>query len=545
MHKPTLLRSFVAAAFLGLSFTSLAQYTSSSRDILVPNTGTWSAGGVSIGGTSFVVKGLQGVGRIASNTIDGATGESFGSFSAMQITGFTNNNDGSWSGTFNMLPDRGYNSGAIFSNYAARINSVNFTFTPYTSNATTVLQNQIAMTFAGSQRFTYDHDNNVNTAPIYTTGLLATGSTTLFGNTLPIAPGNTTQSDGTFANRLTLDAEALVLRPDGSGYIGDEYGARVYHFNASKQIDGVLGVPEALVPHSPVGTPRFDITPLNGRRDNQGFEGVAASGNKLFTMLQSATIQDSGSGNQNRANAVRLMEYDISGSATPSAPSKQYVIQLPRIDDNGGTPAVNRAGAQSELIAINDHQLLILSRDGNGRGASGSPVFKSILLADVSLATDITGFAGIDAEGGLTTTGAGTGVLSPSITPISWTEALNMLGKLDLGVTELEQFGLNLNAAPGNTNTISEKWEAMSLVSAQDPLAPNDYFLFVGNDNDFLSGTGQYLDAAGNLQSYNAGLENDNMVLAYRVTMVPEPGSIALLAGTAAGLLGFRRRRAA
>jgi hypothetical protein len=214
------------------------------------------------------------------------------------------------------------------------------------------------------------------------------------------------------------------------------------------------------------------------------------------------------------------------------------VIQLPRIDDNGATGgvAVNRTGAQSSIIALNDHQLLILSRDGNGRGASGSPVFKSILLADLSNATNIDGL--FDAEGNAV---APNGVLNASVKPISWTEALNMLGKLDLSITELEQFGLNLNAAPGDINTLSEKWEALALVSALDPSAPNDYFLFIGNDNDFLTGTGMYMDANGALQRYDAGLENDTMVLAFRVQIVPEPASLGLLA-VGMMLLAFRRR---
>jgi hypothetical protein len=169
-------------------------------------------------------------------------------------------------------------------------------------------------------------------------------------------------------------------------------------------------------------------------------EGIALSpdGTKLFALLQSATIQDSGPGNQGRANAVRLLVYDVSGSDTPDKPTAQYVIQLPRIDDNGATggAAVNRAGAQSAIIALNDHQLLILSRDGNGRGATGSPVFKSILLADISNATNINGL--FDAEGNLVAPG---GVLNASVKPITWIEALNMLGRLDLLITELEQFG--------------------------------------------------------------------------------------------------------
>ncbi|MCY2965119.1 MAG: esterase-like activity of phytase family protein, partial [Planctomycetota bacterium] len=463
------------------SFAAAGPIDSSHRDVLTPNTGAFPQSGVTLGGTTFINRGLQGVGRFAANAIDAATGESLGSISDMQITDFQNLGAGSWSGTFNFLPDRGYNSGSIFSNYAARINTFSFVFTPQTTSAVTTSQDQIQMTFQGSTRFTYDHDNNPLTAPIFTTGMLATGSRSLYGVTVPSTAGNTTQSDGIVNNRLTIDAEGLALDnrsgKGGSGWVSDEYGASIYHFNASKEIDGVLKLPAALIPFNG-NTPTFDGDQTNGRRTNQGLEGLAQSpdGTKLFALMQSATIQDSGAGNQGRSND-RLLVYDVKNSDSPSDPVAQYVIQLPRVDDNGGTPAVNRTAAQSSIIALNDHQILILSRDGNGRGASGAPVFKSILLADLNGATNIDGL--FDAKGAAVAPG---GVLNPSVTPLSWTEALNLLGKLDLSITELEQFGLNLNTAPGNINTISEKWEALSLVSADDPLAPNDYFLFVGND---------------------------------------------------------------
>lgn len=59
-------------------------------------------------------------------------------------------------------------------------------------------------------------------------------------------------------NRLPIDAEALVLEADGSGYVGGEYGADIYYFDASKQIIGAIVTPAALQPHLPAGTLNFD-----------------------------------------------------------------------------------------------------------------------------------------------------------------------------------------------------------------------------------------------------------------------------------------------
>src|SRR4029077_8351756 len=120
--RPALSIGAIAAA-LAIPGVVHAQYTSSNRDVLVPNTDAWPSGGVTLGGTSFINLGLQGVGRVAANSIDPATGESLGSISDMQVTNFVNKGNGTWSGTFNFLPDRGFNSGTIFSNYAARINT--------------------------------------------------------------------------------------------------------------------------------------------------------------------------------------------------------------------------------------------------------------------------------------------------------------------------------------------------------------------------------------------------------------------------------------
>ena len=559
------------AALLGAVFLfspAPAQVTSSS--LTVSNAGNVinTVGDITstLGGTTFVNHGLQGVGRVSASSLD-AFGDTLGSVSGLAITNW--NTDGSsYNGVFNILPDRGYNAGNIFADYNARINQLSFTFTPYTSlsnigGITTqqkvAAQNQIQATYTGGVKFTYD---TTSATGLTTTGLNpAVGSagvltTAAFSNSLPMGANG----------KLSLDSEALVLKADGSGYIGDEYGSNIYHFDTNKKIDAVLAVPAALQPRANTAgnPPNYDAVnaPRDGRRNNQGFEGVSLSpdGQKLFVLAQSATVQDSGSGNQGRLN-TRMLVYDVSTNAVPAAPSAEYVMQLPILNDGtDGNSLVNpnRTAAQSEIIALDDHRVLVLSRDGNGANIQGSngvtnvpPKFKSVLLVDLSIAgaSDILNLAGVNGAGEKITQ-SGT-LLKSGITPVSWTEALNLLNLADLN-----KFNIRTdNYSTPDLLTLSEKWEGMSLVSALDSNHPNDYFLFIANDNDFITTDGHMLLSDGST-TFNAtggapgSWENDTLFLAYRVTItpnvIPEPSMYAAIFGT--GVLGFawfRRRRAA
>jgi len=103
--------------------------------------------------------------------------------------------------------------------------------------------------------------------------------------------------------------------------------------------------------------------------------------------------------------------------------------------------------------------------------------------------------------------------------------------------SELNRFGLTNGVLAGFDN-LSEKWEGLVLLPALDPLAPRDWFLFVANDNDFLTTDGFHAGEA-----YAADFDNDTMFLAYRVRIaeVPEPATpVGLLLGL--GLLAVFRR---
>lgn len=508
-----------------------------------------------LGSTIFINQGLVGVGRISASQID-SFGESFGSVSGLQITDWMKHWDGSYTGTFNILPDRGYNSGAFYSDYAARINEVTFRFTPHDDAApiggTTDLekllaQNQITFTSqVFGTRFTYKDPHRPGLSP--TTGLdPGTSFATLFGKIVPYVTSFTgPQSPSAAAsntydniNKLALDAEALVLKHNGSGYIGDEYGANIYYFNPNKQIVGVIVPPAAFQPHLPAGTPFFSsagANPVDGRRFNQGLEGVALSpdGTRLFALLQSATMQDSDASAQNRRQ-TRLLIYDVSVNPVPLNPVASYALTLPTYRTTGNGAAVNATAAQSEIVALDRHRFLVLSRDGNGLGnANPNPsVIKSVLLVDTRIGnpTNIVSDAATTTEAGKITSVPGE--LLPSITPLAWTEAINLLNS-----TQLSKFNIALDTGAGQVSkfTLGEKWEGLSLVPAYDRRRPNDYFLFVGNDNDFVTSAGRIKGPDGTIVSYNAfngypasrvpapldsaNNENDTLLLAYRVTII-------------------------
>ena len=78
---------------------------------------------------------------------------------------------------------------------------------------------------------------------------------------------------------------------------------------------------------------------------------------------------------------------------------------------------------------------------------------------------------------------------------------------------ELARFGLR-NGPPNDRDNLSEKWEAMSLVSVMDPARPEDYFLLVANDNDFMTRKGHQGGA-----DYAAEEDVDTMFLVYRLTL--------------------------
>lgn len=478
-----------------------------SQSFTAPNVITTAgATQVTLGGRTFVNQGLQGMARLPAATRD-FNGDTLGAFSGMDLilSNWRKTSSG-YSGTIYSLPDRGPNGvGQVtFSDYPGRVSRFGFTFTPYTGTANLPAdassQNQMVMTQQGGFFFR-DFSGNL------TTGLdPGTGPTAVVTQNGIQLPGSTT---GVAANKIALDAEGVRFLRDGSFYVSDEYGANVYYFNSTGQLQGVIRPPAAVTPRDAQGNLIFSslVNATTGRRLNQGLEGMAVTpdGKRLATLLQSATMQDTNGANQQTRNNTRLMVYDISGAKTPSTPVAEYILELP-VFNATGNGAPNRTAAQSDMLALNSNQFLVLSRDGNGLGLDrNNPVYKTILLVDTTGATNIIGTAFSSTNAAVATNG----VLNSTIVPVQQVELVNMLNS-----TQLTKFGENINNVTPTRLTLGEKWEGLALAPVLEESAPQDFFLFVGNDNDFLSSSCR---VGG--QDCAQAVDSDTHVLIYRLTL--------------------------
>ena len=521
MHRHlSVARGSALAIAIAMAAPAFAQSTTYAAANISTATGAVST---TLNGTTFVNQGLLGAGRLGANTRD-FRNETLGSFSGMAINLSTwrRNSDGSYAGSIFTLPDRGPFDGAI--DYRNRVHTSDITFRPLaaTSGAlpqSTASQNQITITPTGG--FTLKDSLGVEM-----TGRDPGASTvTRNGIVYPLA------TDGTAAGHIALDAEAIAFRPDGTFYISDEYADGIYYFDATGKQIGAIQTVAAMLPRTG-GAINFNSTNpgQTGRRNNQGLEAMALTpdNKKLVTIQQSATVQDTNGANQQTRNNTRILVYDISSTGTPTNPIGHYVLQLPVFNNNGSGAAADRTAAQSEMLALNDTQFLVLSRDGLGRGVaanastSTTPIYKSILLVDTTGATNL---AGTQYETGNTPI-ATNGNLIAGITAVKQVEVVNMLNP-----TQLARVGMNMTRLPLTTpTTISEKIEAMALAPVLEEGAPQDFFLFVGNDNDFqgtdisfngVPGTSGALDGSGN---------NDSVLMVYRLTLPTYVDSQALAA---------------
>ncbi|KAI0055433.1 hypothetical protein BV25DRAFT_174050 [Artomyces pyxidatus] len=451
-----------------------------------------------LNGQTYINKGLVAFGLIPSNATE-STGDTIGGIgSAIALKSFSQIDSESFWGTLIVQPDRGFNvDGTI--NYQGRQLQLDFLLTPYYSAANLSFadaQNTLQLDYIETLLYTERNDTT-------TTGLdaLAVRAQQSEFPADPTADPAFPIANKTF-NHLTLDLEGLVLNADGTFWVSDEYGPYIHRFTGDGTLIQTIQPPSAILPLDDKGNLNFTsvVDPTTGRAGNQGFEGLTVSSDRktLYALLQSATIQDGGNKKSN-ARYTRLLAWDISDpEETRPTLTGEWVVPLP-LDSSGKT-----LGA-SELHFVSDGVFLVLSRDGNGHGGDTTlSAYKQADLISLASATDIHGTNFDDPSHPI----AKKGVLNSGIVPAEYVGFVNFVNS-----TQLARFGLH-NGDPADQTLIDAKWESLALAPCGDAAFPDDYFLFTASDNDFISTQGISLGVP-----FNAGLDNDNQFLVFRVTL--------------------------
>jgi hypothetical protein len=378
--------------------------------VLAADPGVTLVGKGTIPGTGLDKSGLTGLICQASATSNCVPAAIFGGFgSDLAYTGFDN--------VYVAAPDRGLFDGLTTVPYPDRVNFLHITTAVGSAfpNITTTLLDTRLLRNEGGQRFV--------------------GSAAAFDAANPVAG-------------LRFDPEGIRVAPDGTFYVSDEYGPWILQFDRQGNLLRRIDVPADFAIAHPSGDPNAELLGNDsGRQANRGMEGLAISpdGSTLFGIVQNALLQDHAlaPGTPDRISFnTRILKVDLVTGETA-----EYVYVL---------DATNRGQGVSEILAVNDHQFLVLERDNrsNLHVPPQAPTRKAIYLITIdATTTDVSDVDGLPA-----------GALPAGVTAVDKDPFINLLDG-DYGLAA----------------TIAEKLEGL----AWGPdLADGRHLLYVISDND-------------------------------------------------------------
>jgi hypothetical protein len=273
-----------------------------------------------------------------------------------------------------------------------------------------------------------------------------------FGETFLGAAGAFAADPNDDPATLRLDPEGIRVGSNGNFYISDEYGPYVFEFDRQGNLVRRIPLPAKVRIAHPSANPNAELLGnTSGRQANRGMEGLAISGDglTLFGMMQNALLQD-GALNPGTTDRIgfnsRILKIDLATGDT-----HEYVYRI---------EATNRGQGVSEILAINDHEFLVVERDNRSwlSAEAQAPTRKWIYKIDISGATDVSNIT------------LPSGTLPANVVPVQKSLFIDLLDP---------DFGLQNNDA----KAIAEKIEGL----AWGPDLPDGrHLLYVISDNDLI-----------------------------------------------------------
>jgi hypothetical protein len=185
-------------------------------------------------------------------------------------------------------------------------------------------------------------------------------------------------------SKAGLDTEGIVVMPDGSFWISDEYGPLITHFDASGQ--QIL----QLSPYADGTDPAIKPLPaeLKKRNANKGMEGLTLTpdGQYLVGVMQSSLNKNGTSAITSATSMItRIVKVKLSDYSV-----QEYIYSL-HDAVNPSTSKAYEGQANSEIAALPDGTFLVDERDGKfeGQNAGKQLADKNLFRIDLVNATDV------------------------------------------------------------------------------------------------------------------------------------------------------------
>lgn len=270
---------------------------------------------------------------------------------------------------------------------------------------------------------------------------------------------------------LRFDPEAVRVSRHGTFFISDEYGPYVLEFNREGHLIRRIPVPAKFLISTPSGDVdsagnSMELYPslnTSGRQANRGMEGLAITpdGRFLVGIMQNALIQDHGLDSNTPPGRVgfnnRILKIDLQTGET-----HEYVYVM---------DAVNQGRGVNEMIAINDHEFLVLERDNRTLvptppNAAQTPNLKRIYKIDLNKSglTDVSNVASLPQ--------LGTALAALGIVPVDKVLFIDLLNS-----------DYKVDATHTVKDVIPEKIEG---IAWGPDLADGRHLLYVFSDNDLF-----------------------------------------------------------
>ena len=188
---------------------------------------------------------------------------------------------------------------------------------------------------------------------------------------------NPTQTDA-----YGMDSEGLAVMKDGTFWISDEYGPHIVHYDANgkelARINAFSGNEAGASTFKVNGKTIYLPAEFKNRRPNRGMEGLTVTPDQKYLVGIMQSAMENPKSAAKKSNMTRIVRINLA-----TGDIEQFLYRQERAADGSVLSDSN-----SGLVAINDHEFLVVERDGKSL-VDDANATKMIYRIDLNGATNI------------------------------------------------------------------------------------------------------------------------------------------------------------